>query len=101
MKAFSKALQRTDLETLMDGLRRYVGKTDDRPWCNPTTFLNQDRWNDRPAGNLFSPSPPRQTAYQQRHQNAIDVFDRKLGLKANDEFTGNTLDLAAGDYRPH
>lgn len=49
VKAFGKARQRVDFETLMAGLRRYVGKTDDRPWCNPATWLNQERWDDEPA----------------------------------------------------
>jgi hypothetical protein len=34
---------------LMAGLRRYLAKTDDRHWCNPTTWLNQERWTDQPA----------------------------------------------------
>lgn len=34
---------------LMVGLARYVSKTDDRPWCNPATWLNQQRWTDEPA----------------------------------------------------
>lgn len=53
--AFLKALTRADLETILDGVRRYAAKTDDRPWCNPATFLNQDRWADMPA-----PTPIRQ-----------------------------------------
>ena len=47
--AFAKASKRIDFDTLMAGLRRYVAKTDDRPWCNPATWLNQDRWDDAPA----------------------------------------------------
>jgi hypothetical protein len=31
------------------GLDRYLAKTDDRPWCNPSTWLNQHRWADQPA----------------------------------------------------
>lgn len=34
---------------LWGGLCRYCDKTDDRPWCNPETWLNQDRWTDEPA----------------------------------------------------
>jgi hypothetical protein len=37
------------IEALMDGLARYVAKTDDRPWCNPATWLHQARWEDQPA----------------------------------------------------
>lgn len=54
--AFLKALTRADLATILDGVRRYAAKTDDRPWCNPATFLNQDRWTDMPAAQ-----PVRQT----------------------------------------
>lgn len=48
-KAFALAAKRAPQAEIMDGLRRYVGKTDDRPWCNPATFLNQGRWADQPA----------------------------------------------------
>lgn len=34
---------------LMAALDRYVRKTDDRPWCNPETWINQERWTDEPA----------------------------------------------------
>lgn len=38
-----------EFKVLMDGLHRYANKKDDRPWCIPTTFLNQERWEDQPA----------------------------------------------------
>lgn len=38
-----------DWTELIAGLRRYVAKTDDRPWCNPATWLHQQRWTDQPA----------------------------------------------------
>jgi hypothetical protein len=38
-----------DFKIIMDGLDRYVAKTDDRPWCNPTTWINQARWNEQHA----------------------------------------------------
>jgi hypothetical protein len=41
--------RKVTFEDLMDGLRRYVNRSDDRPWCNPSTWLNQDRWLDQPA----------------------------------------------------
>lgn len=35
---------------LMAGLEAYkAGKPHDRPWCNPSTWLNQGRWQDQPA----------------------------------------------------
>jgi uncharacterized protein YdaU (DUF1376 family) len=36
-------------EKLMIGLVAYSRKTDDRPWCNPATWLNEGRWDDQPA----------------------------------------------------
>jgi hypothetical protein len=47
--AFIRALKRADLAEVMAGLGRYTSKRDDRPWCNPATWLNQDRWKDEPA----------------------------------------------------
>lgn len=35
-------------EQIMAGLQRYVAKTDDRPWCQPLTWLSQGRWSDEP-----------------------------------------------------
>lgn len=40
-----------DFITLKAGLLRYAAKTDDRPWCNPATWLNEGRWEDQPAEN--------------------------------------------------
>jgi hypothetical protein len=37
------------IDDLMAGLARYAAKTDDRPWCNPATWLNGGRWDDQPA----------------------------------------------------
>ena len=48
-RAFDTARRKVDFETLMAGLERYARKTDDRPWCNPATWLNQGRWEDEPA----------------------------------------------------
>lgn len=49
--AFKKALDRgNSVDTIMTGLDRYVAsKPSDRPWLNPSTFLNQDRFLDQPA----------------------------------------------------
>lgn len=49
MKAFERARKRATIEVMLAGLTRYATKTDDRPWCNPATWLNQDRWADQPG----------------------------------------------------
>lgn len=48
-KEFGKAYTRATLDEIMAGLDVYAHKTDDRPWCNPSTWLHQDRWKDKPA----------------------------------------------------
>lgn len=74
-KSFVKAVKRADLQIILDGLSRYVAKTDDRPWCNPATWLNQDRWEDAPAAvPQRSVSPP-----QGRRMNAVEAY---LSLKS-------------------
>lgn len=50
LSAYRTSRKRFPLETIMAGLRRYVaGREADRPWLNPATFLNQERFNDQPA----------------------------------------------------
>lgn len=58
-KKFDKALKVVSFDELMAGLGRYVAKTDDRPWCNPATWLHQERWGDQPADVQPRGSPSR------------------------------------------
>ena len=50
LKAYQKARRKgVPQETLIAGMERYVAaKPEDRPWCNPATWLNQERWTDEP-----------------------------------------------------
>jgi hypothetical protein len=41
--------QGVDWSRISAGLDRYVSKTDDRPWCNPTTWIKQARWDEQPG----------------------------------------------------
>lgn len=41
--------EKVNFEALMAGLKAYVNKADDRAWCNPATWIFQERWNDVPA----------------------------------------------------
>jgi hypothetical protein len=62
MKAFDKASNKVTPEVLFPALNRYANKSDDRPFCNPATWLNQERWLDQPAINnngQRSYGPPR------------------------------------------
>lgn len=98
-KAFSKAIRRASVDEIMAGLLRYAAKSDDRPWCNPATFLNQDRWGDQPAP--VAHSPPRQ-----REQSMADyVGDLLRNVKngTDTDFAGPTVEASysAGDHRTH
>ena len=49
---FDAALKKASLEELIHGVQRYIAaKPQDRPWCNPSTWLHQQRWLDEPAPN--------------------------------------------------
>jgi hypothetical protein len=50
LQSFVTKRRQFPLQTIMDGLERYIRcKPPDRQWLNPTTFLNQERFNDQPA----------------------------------------------------
>jgi hypothetical protein len=55
---FDKARKVASFEAIMAGLRVYATKTDDRPWCNPTTWLHQERWADEPQHAARGSPPP-------------------------------------------
>ncbi|MGN8023011.1 hypothetical protein ACTJJ7_20090 [Phyllobacterium sp. 22229] len=81
-KAFSQAIRRDSLDAIMAGLERYARKTDDRPWCNPSTFLNQDRWADAPAvvaPHRSGTSPP----LGNRRRNYLDAALDLIGDQEN------------------
>lgn len=51
-RAFAKAMNSRGVTGTMiiAGLQRYIqNKPMDHSWLNPSTFLNQERWNDQPA----------------------------------------------------
>ena len=52
-RAFTKARSLAEFVDLVDGLKRYIeAKPPDRQWCNPATWLNQERWKDQPATEI-------------------------------------------------
>lgn len=55
--AYKRAQSRATPDQMLAGLQAYIqSKPADRPWCNPATFLNQDRWHDQPALALTEPA---------------------------------------------
>lgn len=84
------------------GLKRQTAYLQSRPVefrPHAATWLNGERWEDEVQVSITT--PPKQTAFQQRHQSAIEAFDRKLGLTPNDEFASGNLDLEPADWRTH
>lgn len=84
-RAFDAAMKKkgTTFPDLMLGLARYAAKTDDRPWCNPATWLNQERWLDEPAaqGGVNGGG--------KREGSLLDAFERISG--ALDEAEAHTM----------
>lgn len=87
-KAFSKALTRVDVNVMAEALRRYVAKTDDRPWCNPATWLNQDRWNDQPA-EASRGSPRRESVVDRRRRELRDEIANEQQNGSQGEASGH------------
>lgn len=93
VKAFKRAAGRVDRETMMAGLRRYIAKTDDRPWCNPSTWLNQDRWSDQPAAQP-------QRGRQPRPRSASDFGHELLQEIENGRSNENSIGHSAAGLLP-
>ncbi len=79
IESYRAARRRHPLQTILDGLDRYItAKPPDRPWLNPTTFLNQDRCLDQPAPTANRPQQP-------RRDGSHDALFRALAEAAQDE----------------
>lgn len=61
-RAFGAARRRASLEAILEGLNRYRReKPPDRSWLNPASFLNGDRFADKPAPNGKARDGPRES----------------------------------------
>jgi hypothetical protein len=60
LRSFAKVRKTYELAVILFGLDRYIAeKPPDRPWLNPATFLNQERFNDQPASPPVANGKPR------------------------------------------
>nr|WP_246739749.1 hypothetical protein [Martelella sp. HB161492] len=98
LKAFMRARTRADLEAILAGLNRYVAKRDDRPWCNPATWLNQDRWNDAPV-SAPQPIPRSPPAFRENLQERQQRISRTMRGEDDDGTGGKIIDIGRRDYR--
>lgn len=61
---FLIALRTASLDDLIAGVKRYIdAKPPDRSWCNPATWLHQERWQDQPAPTLPLGGEPAEVEY--------------------------------------
>ena len=77
MRAFERTAKRLDynLPVILEGITRYVrDKPADRPWLNPATFLNQERWSDQPAALFAASAKPRDAplSFAERIENFVN-----------------------------
>lgn len=91
-KAFAQAIRKTDVATMRAAIDRYrAAKPDDRPWANPATWLNQERWLDE-----YAPPPPeRGERIDAAILAAAREADRRDAMERQPELTG----LENGDAR--
>lgn len=80
-KAFPKAVTKVDPDQMLAALDRYVHKTDDRPWCNPATWLNQERWTDQPASAMPRASPRRESPIEIRRRELAERIENEHGIR--------------------
>lgn len=92
-RAFARALRAASLGQIMAGLDRYIReKPPDRPWLNPATFLNQQRWADQPADRAKPHEQPhRQSAAESNVAALGRAFNRltPMGERAPDTASEN------------
>lgn len=79
-KAFERAIKKTTLEALKTGLKNYISeKPEDTPWCNPATWLNQERWLDEPATKEINGAPIDPSRKRLSDFNGWEDYQKYLG----------------------
>lgn len=101
-KAWGRAVKIELPAVIIMGLKRQIPFLESRPLefrPHAATWLNGERWEDE----VQIPSAQRRPKSDfDQHQDAVQrELDKALGRTSDDEFTGKTYDIAAGDYRPH
>ncbi|WP_318855172.1 MULTISPECIES: DNA replication protein [Sinorhizobium] len=91
------------------GHSRFCRGENDRGWradldflCQPKSFISilEGKYDDRPLQQSQSPPRP-QSPSMQRHHDIHARLKRELYGEPDEQFAGQTVDLAAGDFRSH
>jgi uncharacterized protein YdaU (DUF1376 family) len=99
LRAFMAARKRADLATILGGLKLYVEtRPPDRPWLNPSTFLNQDRYLDAPAPISHKRSKVAEVARRMMKE-AIDEDDNETGSNFCGQHVGGIISVPAARAR--
>lgn len=109
IKAYRAARKRASAEEITSGAKRYASDRsgqDPSFTKHPATWLNGQCWLDEPVPQQRQPpqaqSPPRpQSPSMQRHHDIHARLKRELYGEPDEQFAGQTVDLAAGDFRSH
>jgi len=95
-RKFVIARRKASLETIMAGLDAYRSKTDDRPWCNPATWLHQERWGDQPANVVpIRGSPARRNELADGFGAMSEYLKEKIDDRHPPQTATALLDLSA------
>lgn len=100
-RSFAKVA--AEVDAIVSGVAAYVReKPADRPWLNPATFLNQRRWEDRPAAPPCGARAGPNGSKQSRLDRDADYIRKMMGTddeprpnQAPDFFDGPTIDAVA------
>ncbi|MDW9444834.1 DUF1376 domain-containing protein [Sinorhizobium meliloti] len=109
IKAYRAARKRASAEEITFGAKRYASDRsgqDPSFTKHPATWLNGQCWLDEPVPQQRqhpqAQSPPRpQSPSLQRHHDIHARLKRELYGEPDEQFAGQTVDLAAGDFRSH
>ncbi len=101
-RAFAKARKAETLDRIMAGVERYIrDKPPDRPWLNPATFLNQERWADEPAKTLIRMNGngdydrKRNSTFSEAARKRLDELPGEFDRSRNSFFEAENLDAGA------
>lgn len=94
-KAYASCLKRKNAHSdIMEGMATYIEtKPPDRPWLNPATFLNQERFNDMPA-QVYQSQPKGLAGVRANLQQEISDANRSAGQTS--DYHSNAGRLAIG-----
>lgn len=83
VKALASARKRGAVfDAIMAGVQNYIrDKPPDRPWLNPATFLNQNRWEDQPAKVQDGKTESLGNIARRQAEGGISFGERPTGLR--------------------